>query len=599
MKKRLLPLISILLVIILALNFSACARRVTYEELSNSAKEITVGERNKETKTLLSEYYRLEDRYRGSYSYKNYNYTALNITFTNDESLKFKEYPEDYFSDILPGSVFKESTNYPTSASEAKQLAEQLKADPDNSKIKEKLLSYHCCGNLYLSTDTKKAAIDAVELIETRDNILKVTIPISSDYSYWNTTDASIESRCFESINYSALDSYTQRHEILVGVIDSGVDSSHPDLAGKVDLEKSRDFTKSIPTSGAQTDDVGHGTHVAGIIVAGSHNTSNAHGMSKTAKIVSLKVDNNGAPDLELTVKAIEYATEIGLDIINISAGVLLGLDETDPRLSIELENSIRNAIQNFPGIIICAAGNSNENLDDPKLNLIPGGIESPNIITVGNSENDDKKALDSSYGKETVDIFAPGKQILSCYPTTKCKRLFCSEDGHSSYGYHYMSGTSMAAPCVTGLVAAMLSIHNTMTTEEIRSAVLHSARIVYEDGKNIFGDLCQAGGIIDAGKLIANSTHSFTPYEERISGLHYRSCTGCNYSESAPHTSHVDSITPRQHTIICYECHKSTTSPHVWNAAKSKCTVCGYKDDTLYPLPRSIIKDAKLHMKE
>ncbi len=212
MKKRLLPLISIFLVIILMLNFSACARRITHEELSNYIEEVTVGESNKETKKLWSKYYRLEDRC-GESSYKNYIYTVLDVTLTNDESLKFKEYPEDYFSDILPGSVFKKSTNYQTT-SEAKQLAEQLKTDPDNKKIKEKLLSYHYSGDLYLSTDTKKAAIDAVELIETRDDILEVTIFISHDYSYWNTTAASIESRCFESINYSALDSYTHQKKI-------------------------------------------------------------------------------------------------------------------------------------------------------------------------------------------------------------------------------------------------------------------------------------------------------------------------------------------------------------------------------------------------
>lgn len=217
MKKRLLPLISILLVIILTLNYSACARRVTSEELSNSIEEVTVGESNKEKKELWSKYYRLEDRC-GESSYKNYIYTALDITFTNDESLKFKEYPEDYFSDILPGSVFKGSTLY-QKASEAKQLSEQLKADPYNSKIKEKLLSYHCYGDLYLSTDTKKAAIDAVELIETRDDILKVTISISRAYdycydSYYDTTAVSVESWCFESINYSALDSYKHQKKI-------------------------------------------------------------------------------------------------------------------------------------------------------------------------------------------------------------------------------------------------------------------------------------------------------------------------------------------------------------------------------------------------
>lgn len=217
MKKRLLPLISILLVIILTLNYSACARRVTSEELSNSIEEVTVGESNKEKKELWSKYYRLEDRCEES-SYKKYIYTALDITFTNDESLKFKEYPEDYFSDILPGSVFKKLTHYQTT-SEAKQLSEQLKADPDNSKIKEKLLSYHYRGDLYLNTDTKKAAIDAVELIETRDDILEVTISISRAYdycydSYYDTTAASIESRCFESINYSALDSYIHQKKI-------------------------------------------------------------------------------------------------------------------------------------------------------------------------------------------------------------------------------------------------------------------------------------------------------------------------------------------------------------------------------------------------
>lgn len=292
----------------------------------------------------------------------------------------------------------------------------------------------------------------------------------------------------------AAWDVYSQSEEhrtVTVALIDTGVDITHPDLQDSVWVN-----TDEIPGDGIDNDrngyvdDVngwnfysgnnqvfsgredGHGTHGAGTI-AGAWDGQGITGIvdSSYVKIMVLKAlgseDGRGISD---NVKqAIRYAQENGADICNLSMGAAV-YDE-------ELETMIRNS----PMLFVVSAGNGDEwdrgvNIDTQPV--YPASYTSDNIITVGNLMFDGSLAENSNYGAVSVDIAAPGTYILSTVPG----------------GYGYMSGTSMAAPMVTGTAALIYSCRTDLSLMDVKRAILESARKLDGlSGKTI------TGGMLDA----------------------------------------------------------------------------------------------------
>ena len=205
-------------------------------------------------------------------------------------------------------------------------------------------------------------------------------------------------------------------------VIDSGIDMDHPDL--KVDKTRSRSFLEGQTSA---DDENGHGTHVAGIIGA-LNNTTGVLGVASGASLVSLRVlDGEGVGKLSAIIQALSYinANARAGDVVNMS----LGEEEISATLDQQVQLTASRGI-----FIAIAAGN-----DSKQANLFsPARVNAANIYTVSATDSLDNFASFSNYGNDVVDFAAPGVRILSTY-----------KDGK----YARMSGTSMAAPHLAGLL--------------------------------------------------------------------------------------------------------------------------------------------------
>lgn len=215
----------------------------------------------------------------------------------------------------------------------------------------------------------------------------------------------------------------TGSSNIVIAVIDSGVDLSHPDLASKI--VAGYDFVNNDTTP---QDDNGHGTHVAGIAAAVSNNGSGVAGVSWGARIMPVKVLNaSGSGTFANVASGIIWATDHGAHVINLSLG---GVPS-----SIVLEDAINYASGNGV-LVIGAVGNTGGNLI-----FYPAAY--PNVIAVGSTDSLNNRAGFSNYGSQ-IDLVAPGVSIYS-----------------TSIGstYSFKDGTSMSTPFVSGFAALLLGI--------------------------------------------------------------------------------------------------------------------------------------------
>src|SRR5687767_4508257 len=205
-------------------------------------------------------------------------------------------------------------------------------------------------------------------------------------------------------------------------IIDSGIDFNHPDLT--VDNARSRSFVNGQTSA---DDANGHGTHVAGIIGA-KNNTIGVLGVASGATLVPLKVlDKDGIGKLSYIIQALAYVSTNGKagDVINMSLGEDVASDVLDQQVQSTANRGI---------LISIAAGNDNKQASQ----FSPGRANGQNIFTVSAVDSLNNFASFSNYGNDAVDYAAPGVRILSTY-----------KDGK----YAKMSGTSMAAPHVAGLL--------------------------------------------------------------------------------------------------------------------------------------------------
>ena len=181
---------------------------------------------------------------------------------------------------------------------------------------------------------------------------------------------------------------------------------------------------------------------------------------------------------------SVHFAESHSIQILNLSGGWYPGSPYYDLALN--------TVISTYSGLIVCAAGNSN-NDNDGSTPALPASLDLDNIISVGAIDEDDLPWFwnfmqGTNFGATTVDIFAPGEDIYSTVPTS----LF-------NTSYEYMSGTSMAAPFVTGVAALLLSIDPNLTTSQIKAAIMNSAKLPNVGGNNPLEDLCVTDGKLDA----------------------------------------------------------------------------------------------------
>jgi subtilisin family serine protease len=239
--------------------------------------------------------------------------------------------------------------------------------------------------------------------------------------------------------------------------------------------------------------DAKHGTHVAGIIGAVRDNTAGIEGIAPAVKVMMIRAVPDGDERDKDIANAIRYAVDNGARVINMSFGKAYS-----PQKSV-VDDAVRYA--DAHGVLMVhAAGNDAENSDTkssyPTPKYLDGG-RAQNWIEVGASSwksGDALVAPFSNYGHTLVDVFAPGVDILSTVPG----------------GYERDSGTSMAAPVVTGLAALLMDYFPNLTGADVKriilaSAVRHTDQTVQKPGggSTKFGELSATGGIVNAYNAI------------------------------------------------------------------------------------------------
>jgi RHS repeat-associated protein len=266
----------------------------------------------------------------------------------------------------------------------------------------------------------------------------------------------------------------------VVAVIDSGVDFTHPDLMNNQWTNPNAvasgdlhgwDF---ITDNGEIKDEQGHGTAVAGIIAAEGNNSLGVSGVMWRASLMSLRVlDNAGNGDIADAVEAIDYAVAHDAQVINLSWGTY--------GESAVLKDTIERAIKRNV-VVVCSAGNGSRDLD--ATSYYPASFNIKNLISVAASDNSDQLASWSNWGAHNVSVAAPGTNIL----TTQ-----------KGGGYWNVTGTSAAAPIVTGIAGLLRTVRPHGPVTIIAKAITDTVRQTPSLAGKVASD-----GVVNAAAALA-----------------------------------------------------------------------------------------------
>jgi subtilisin family serine protease len=309
---------------------------------------------------------------------------------------------------------------------------------------------------------------------------------------------------------YQAWQYGTGSKDVVVAIIDSGIDLGHKELKNNLWTNPGE-----IPNDGVDNDrngyvddvhgwnfannnnDVqdryGHGTHVAGIIGAKGGNGLGVTGINWNVSLMTLKfMDDKGVGGTGGAIQAMDYISmmkntyRVNVVVANASWGGGTGFS-----------NMLYGAINrlNDAGIVLTVAAGNNGRDNDITVRY-PSSYDSPNIISVGALGSYSNGLVSfSNYGATTVDLAAPGSAVLSTIPWNN---------------YGYMSGTSMAAPMVAGAVSLLKSIKPSLTVSEVKATIFGSVDKIPE----LFGKVA-TGGKLNVGATIANVLG--VPYDGNI----------------------------------------------------------------------------------
>jgi len=322
----------------------------------------------------------------------------------------------------------------------------------------------------------------------------------------------------------TAWDIQNSAGNIIVAVIDTGVRSTHEDLAGNLwvnpgeipgnGIDDDGDGyvddvhgINAITNTGDPNDDHGHGTHVSGTIGAVGNNTVGIVGVCWKVQIMPCKfLDPTGNGFTSDAVKCIDFARSKGARIVNASWG---GTSFNSQALRDAID-SLRQA-----GIIfVAAAGNTGDNND--LLPIYPASFDLDNIISVAATTRTDDLALFSNYGATSVDLAAPGAAIFSCW-------------NGSDNDYRFDDGTSMAAAHVTGACALLMAHYPNDNYQQIIKRVLANV-----DPLPALAGKCVSGGRLDLRKALGGSA---PPQPQQTSIVSVVTTDG-NASEQGPDTA-------------------------------------------------------------
>lgn len=294
-----------------------------------------------------------------------------------------------------------------------------------------------------------------------------------------------------------AYDVATGGTEIIVAVVDTGIRATHEDLvnnlwngSGGCNDDTNTPIVGGCPNHGWDfrnddnnpDDDHGHGTIVSGIVGAKGNNATGISGVSQQSKIMALKfLNSSGNGTTADAIKSINFARYNGAKIINASY--------TGDSFS----QSEKDAIDAFPGLLIAAAGNGGDDGigdDNDSTPQYPASYTSTNIIAVAASNQDDELADFSNYGDVSVDLAAPGVNIRST-------------DNDSDTDYALVSGTSAAAPFVSGAASLLWNFNSELSIAEVKNILVNGG-----DAKAAFAGNTIGGKRLNLFKILS----AFTP---------------------------------------------------------------------------------------
>ncbi len=262
---------------------------------------------------------------------------------------------------------------------------------------------------------------------------------------------------------------------VKVAVIDSGIDGSHPEFAGKIAI------ARSFVGGSALTDEQGHGTFVAGEIAAGLNNNIGIAGIAFSAQLLVAKVVRpDGSISLDAEAQAIRWAADSGARVINLSIGGVRDPtnkreDTYSPEEAAAVEYAVRAGV-----VVVAAVGNSDQAPASPwPYASYPSAL--PHVIGVAALARDGSVPTFSDRDPVFVDLAAPGDELVSTFPRTlTAVRPACPDQGYSDCGsdeYRFAEGTSFAAPQVTAAAALLIAIRPELRPEQVNALLEHTAQ--------------------------------------------------------------------------------------------------------------------------
>lgn len=287
----------------------------------------------------------------------------------------------------------------------------------------------------------------------------------SADYNYLLQFDYVPNDRLFKrqwglkKPGYPAAWNKTLGRGVKVGVVDSGITARHPDLRGKIAAQ--RDFVNG---DSAADDQVGHGTHVSGIVAANTDNRRGVAGGCPSCRLLVAKVGDRRGVYASDAARGINWSVNRGARVVNLSFG--------SSGNTLAIERAVNRAWRRG-AVVVAAAGN-----EDTSRRSYPAAYG--RAIAVAATTGGDRRAGFSNYGR-WVDVAAPGTNIFSTVPG----------------GYRRYSGTSMASPNAAALAGLLAS--QGLNKKQIRGRMQGTARDLGRRGRDIY----YGHGRIDAGRAV------------------------------------------------------------------------------------------------
>ena len=424
------------------------------------------------------------------------------VVLSNEESKKLKEYTKDDFEEIDVEYIQDLSIDLVNLYREFEVGNYSMIEDNNDIRLRLDIDSFHQVLAIHLRNKSKESVLETISILKEREEILCAEPDyLQNSFKSTNWNDPYFDSYVPSSIyvgkwalnKISASNMWnitTGNKKVKVGILDGAVDKNHEDLTYNMS-SLSRKFGHGYAEAFSMSVLSEHATGIAGIIGAEVNNSKGIAGVCWDVSLVSLDIKkDSGDYDYSTVVPAITYATANNIQILNMS------LDCGDTPF-------LKAAVLNYPGLIVCAAGNENSSSIGFNYPIL---WDFDNVISVGASKADDNKENDSNYSSTLVHLFAPGITLQSTNPYNLCASGSCYQDEHLVNGYHLIGGTSFAAPFVAGVAALMLSVNPRLTAVEVKELILNNV----DDVSQLHG-LCSSGGRLNGYKAVRAATESAT----------------------------------------------------------------------------------------